>query len=52
MKLMAFSGRSCDVGFLLMFLKNYFGKRPIGEIDVSEISHVLNLLFRRKIYFS
>ena len=47
-----FVGRSVDVGFLLMFLKNYFGKRPIGEIDVSEISHVLNLLFRRKIYFS
>ena len=44
-----FVGRSVDVGFMLMFLRLWFGNRPISDIGVEEVRHVLDLLYHHKV---
>ena len=42
-------GKNVDVGFMLMFLRLWFGNRPISDIGVEEVRHVLDLLYHNKV---
>lgn len=49
MKDLEFGGRREDVLFMLLFLKLWFGNRPISDIGVDEIRNVFGMIYRHKV---
>ena len=49
MKSLIFCGKSVDVGFMLLFLRLWFGNRPLSDIGVEEVRHVFDLVYHHNV---